>query len=210
MDRGSLLLHNGGVRQPATCVELYHHATMAANVRTDENMILRGAAENGHLSVCRWLADEFGLTKDDIESLDNEAFRKAAEGGHLEVCKWIIKHFGVGRMHVHTYSNYALRMAAANGHVEVCEWILDNFHVSQTDVLAMNNYAMQHAYVNGHFHVCRLLVGHFGTHTFSAFVSIYYLERWADEWLTARKTVSECMVFPPRQPKLTGLMKICL
>jgi hypothetical protein len=52
---------------------------------------LGSAASDGHLAVCQWMTEEFGLTADD----NNDAFRRAAQGGHLAVCQWMVERFGL-------------------------------------------------------------------------------------------------------------------
>jgi len=49
---------------------------------------LHWAARNGHLHVCRWLADECGLDVDHPTADGTTAFHWAVWQGHMEVCRW--------------------------------------------------------------------------------------------------------------------------
>jgi len=91
---------------------------------------LDSAASDGHLAVCQWMTEEFGLTADD----NGDAFRRAAQGGHLAVCQWLTEKFGLTAADVRKSENYTfLSSAARHGHLAVCQWMVERFGLTADD-----------------------------------------------------------------------------
>jgi len=64
-----------------------------------EQAARRGHVRMGHLGVCRWLAEHFGLTPTDARAGNNHALCAASLHGHKEICAWLVHHFDLAEGH---------------------------------------------------------------------------------------------------------------
>jgi len=128
--------------------------------------VLLGGAAHGHLEVCQWLHETFGLTIEDARGYNNCALRFAAQYGHLEVCQWLHKTFCLTPADARADNNYALSAAAGNGHLGVCKWLRATFALTPADARAGNNWALRCAAKNGHLAVCQWFHATFGLAAF--------------------------------------------
>jgi hypothetical protein len=147
-----------------------------------KRVTLRSAASNGHLAVCQWLTEEFGITRGEARAWDNSALRFAAIHGHLGVCQWLTEKFGLTADDVRATYNQVfhnqnmccvngrrtwrtaniLRAACGSGQVAVCQWLTERFGLTVDDVRANDNDALRFAVINGHLEVCQWLTEKFG------------------------------------------------
>ena len=82
-----------------------------------KNATLRGACENGHIEVAKWVYSLGGVN---IHGYNDYAFRLACGNGHLEVAKWI---YSLDDVDIQGYTDDALNRASKNGNVEVVKWL---------------------------------------------------------------------------------------
>jgi ankyrin repeat protein len=102
----------------------------AADVRSNNNSILRGVCFYGHLAVVQYLHITFQLTRDDARANDNYALRWACSNGHVTVLEYLHVAFQLMREDVRAFNNYALRWACRNGHIAVIEYLHTAFQLT--------------------------------------------------------------------------------
>ena len=159
-----------------------------------KDMTLADACYDGHLDVCRWLADRFGLTAADARRRNNYALLCAAQNGHLAVCQWLVERFHLSAYDMRKDHNCALGFAAQFGHLAVCQWFTQQYSLTAGDARSVNNYALRYAAGNGHLEVCQWLVETFSLTASDARTDHNYALRWAAQdghlevcrWLTER------------------------
>jgi hypothetical protein len=85
------------------------------------NDAIQMAAQNGHLSVVKYLMSLPGINP---AADDNDAIKWAIENGHLSVVKYLIglpKEYGIDPT---DWNNFAIKRANENGHLEVVNYLL--------------------------------------------------------------------------------------
>lgn len=94
------------------------------HARTNEGVsALIAAANNGHLPVVQYLAEELGRPVDDVSNNKRSALMWAAHWGHVEVVRYLLRS-GARLTLVDAYGNTALMLAALNGQYEVVSELL--------------------------------------------------------------------------------------
>ncbi|KAJ3105616.1 hypothetical protein HDU97_007823 [Phlyctochytrium planicorne] len=90
---------------------LYGHNGSALAYHRLQSWKVRGAIENGHMEIIKWIHETF---QQDYRS---ENMETAAANGHLEMVKWLHENCPEG------CSEAAMDGAARNGHLEVVKWL---------------------------------------------------------------------------------------
>ena len=103
---------------------------------------LRGASEEGHLEIVKWLVDN-GVTGLDA------ALIVAADKGYLQILKYLVTRGA----NVHAKDDQALGYASRNGNLEIVKVLVE----LGADVDAFKGYALRMA-ANGHLAVVKYLV----------------------------------------------------
>merc|ERR1711991_813607 len=65
------------------------------DAQAKDNKALRKSCENGHISIVRYLKEEFGLTREDAQARNNYALTKSCENRHLTIVKYLKNGFGL-------------------------------------------------------------------------------------------------------------------
>ena len=131
---------------------LRDHITVT-QIRTDDNIVFRVAAENGHIQVLAELRLSWKLTAADARANDNYALRMAAMNGHTQVLAELRVGFQLNADDARANYNYALRMAAQNGHTEVLAELRVGWELNADDARVFDNCALELAAQNGHIQV---------------------------------------------------------
>lgn len=149
------------------------------------------AATGGHLHVCMWLAEEFGIQFRSYRSGANvltkdtwSALFGAARGGHLPVLKWLMDscHFKVKDANEEPDAGFCLTHAAKNGHLKMCQYLVERFRLTLDQATELSETgdgksvtsstfhnhlqrevrtAFRKAASGGHLETCRWLAKHF-------------------------------------------------
>lgn len=128
-----------------------------ADVRANNNNILRTAAEYGQVKVLKYLREEFGLTADDARANNNYALQMAAGNGHVKTLKYLRKAFGLTTEDARTDNNYAFRWAAAEGNIKVLKCLKEDFGLIADDVHIHDNHAFREAAEYGQVKVLKYM-----------------------------------------------------
>lgn len=70
----------------------------------------------------KWLADAYGLTRDDFTTHRSQIFRIACQTGKLEFAKWLVERFQLKLPRF----NQQVQKARVYGHSEIAEWLIAN------------------------------------------------------------------------------------
>lgn len=112
------------------------------------NSLFCRAAENGHLSMVRYLLNHPALTPHiDIHDQEDYAFRLACRNGHLDVVCCLLTSPELSKnADIHAKSDEAIRMACLNGHLNVVTYLLSSQELTEhADIHAENDEAYLHA-----------------------------------------------------------------
>ena len=82
------------------------------------NYCFINAAENGHIEVVKFLAEN----KANIHSYSDKALRSAAKNGHLEVVKFLVENGA----DIHVNSDEALHLSSTFTHEDVVKYLIEN------------------------------------------------------------------------------------
>ena len=142
----------------------------------NNNHFFRLSAENGHLSVMKYLKEEIGLIDDGTYfygpkgysyHLPDMAYTLAwsAGNGHLDIVKYLKEEFGSsGRqsLEITDRRGLAIRLSAANGHLSVVKYLKEAFCLTKEDVQVYCNQVLIGSAANGHLNVVKYLKEEFG------------------------------------------------
>jgi hypothetical protein len=126
----------------------------AADVRSNNTIVLRQACINGHLAVLQHLHTEFQLTREDARTYNNDALIWACAYGHYNVVHYLHTAFQLTSEDARTDNNRALRFVCSRGHLAVLQYLHTAFQLTIEDMQANNNEALRVASSNGH---CKLV-----------------------------------------------------
>ena len=98
-----------------------------ADVRGNNNHILRAVCQEGYLLVAQWLVDRFGLTVEDARADQDAAFRHACAFGHLEVAQWLSNRFPIPAADIPNTFNLSFWHSCVRGHLSVARWLVDYY-----------------------------------------------------------------------------------
>ena len=131
---------------------LRDHITVT-QIRTDDNIVFRVAAKNGHTKVLVELRVGWGLSAADARANDNYALRMAAQNGHTQVLAELRVGFKLNADDARAMDNCAVGVAALKDHTKVLVELRLGFQLNAADARAMDNYALRMAADNGHTEV---------------------------------------------------------
>lgn len=86
--------------------------------------LLFGAAQGGHLELCKILVDEFKIPVDEVDSLGSTALVPAASFGRLNVVTWLLTFPQIDVDMVDRRGNRAINYAVLKGHTAVVEVLI--------------------------------------------------------------------------------------
>ena len=94
---------------------------LALKTEPGSDFAFRGACENGHLEVAKWLATFEAINP---RIYDCCAFRYACENGHLETAKWLMDEYCLDLSDIHSADLESMFSGiCANGHLETAKWL---------------------------------------------------------------------------------------
>jgi len=128
------------------------------DVTSKDNYILRGAAENGHLDIIKWLVKEYPAVRQQQYDLDIITAKQLEESDQY--------------VDVTALNNFAIRLAANNNHLDIIKWLVKDYSEwlkikkledpsfvgKHVDVTIMNNDSLRRAARNGHLDIIKWLV----------------------------------------------------
>ena len=125
------------------------------NLWSDGNTPMHGAAENGHLAICKLIIPNLN-----DKNPRNDSWRTpldlAAENGHFDIFQLIMEN--VQQKNPKNRSKETpLHYAAKNGHFDICELITEKIK-DKSPKDHLGNTPLHYAAQNGHFSTCELLV----------------------------------------------------
>lgn len=91
----------------------------------------------GYIDICKYIYEEFGLCKDDIQNESYDALYGACYSGKLEIVKYLIEEIVFTKDDVICYDNDALRQSCNEGHIEVVRYLKDKFGFTKEDIINM-------------------------------------------------------------------------
>jgi hypothetical protein len=141
-----------------------------------QGQTLQLAVAGGHLSVCQWLTQHFGLTAADARAADNAALQRAVFNGHMAICQWLTDHFGLTADDARARNDHILHIALRHAdNPATCLWLVERFgldgrtcrHLVQnsrlapSEVRALDNAALNFAAKHSEFKMVRWLAERF-------------------------------------------------
>lgn len=132
-----------------------------ADMRLEQNRVLRHAARLGHADMVRLLLAR-GLGPQDVAASDHYALRWAARKGYMRVIRPLLDCLGdTASLAAHPRTlPYALKWAIYNGHATVVSFLVEHFQLAaMARTAAPCLAAMAHAAGNNHWRVVRYLAG---------------------------------------------------
>jgi hypothetical protein len=103
-----------------------------------QGQTLQQAVAGGHLSVCQWLTQHFGLTAADAPGAT--LLQIAVLNGHVAICQWLTEHFALAA-HADVM---AILDCALDNHV-MTQWVAERFGLSESDVMHAHKASQQRA-----------------------------------------------------------------
>eukprot|EP00899_Mesostigma_viride_P007649 jgi/Mesvir1/16886/Mv15767-RA.3 len=122
------------------------------------------AANEGHLKLVKFLAEDEGMSLDARDWAGYNAVILAAEGGHLRLVKYLVEDMEMSLDDTAKNGCNALYMAALKGHLELVKYLVEDKGMTLEDLAVVNNvphhgcHTLHAAAWGGHLELVKYLV----------------------------------------------------
>ena len=116
----------------------------------------------GHEETARYVAEKYGLAKEDILSVQgNYCVKAVCMRGHLRILQWMVEKWKITREELFAPDGSCLGLASRRGQLHVAQWLVNKYNLTASEAIKTPCASLSQACSGGQLHVIQWLCNKF-------------------------------------------------